>query len=506
MKPRARLLILSPILLFLTCTLAFGKNSQPPDLTCQINRISRSARSVEITCSIKNLLPGKTALQFVDQFAGIDRLSERVHSLRVTAEQGTTLPLEIRGDGLYLFDADHRSNPVTVNYEMRLARALDPSQYALVSSFGADAAVLMMADLLPRVCFGEQGCETAIGVKRMKIAIPEDWQMATTEQRDGEWFKLADDSRAVFFLGKLKTRTAKIGDMNLLVAIAGDRGFSDEEVYRLTEAIVREQASIIGGKENGDFLLAVAPFPQPLTGLRSSAVTIGRTVTFLFNPNNDADQSLKHFRRHLAHELFHFYLPNAFRIRENFDWFWEGFTRYVALMTLAGMGLIESREYLDSISEEYEAYLFNPSRLQISLVAASPDKFASAANYDLVYRKGMLVAALYDLELRKQSRGKFNLTEVMKILYADFAVNNREVGNREVLDAMGKLGNFSRLIQDDIMGTREINLAERTKGYGLTIEQSNATRGRARLRFASKLSGWQREMFSKLMNGQNSIR
>src|SRR5262245_33600267 len=209
---------------------------------------------------------------------------------------------------------------------------------------------------------------------------------------------------------------------------------------------------MVGGASPGDSLVTLAPFPQPLTGLRSSAVTLKRTSVLALNPNSDARATFKHYRRHLAHEMFHFYLPNAFRVYENFDWFWEGFTRYVALMTLTRLGLIDLSEYLDAISEEYEAYIFNPSRRQLSLIAASPEKFANATSYDLIYRKGMLIGALYDLELRWQSHGNLNLTDAMKALYRTYGVTGQEIGNREVLQELGKLGNFARFIQDDIKG------------------------------------------------------
>lgn len=508
MKSFPRPFFFSSAFLLFIAPLAFGMASQSQVVTCQISQLSPLSRSVQINCSIKGLPAGKTTLRFADQFAGIAHLSERIHSLKVFSAQGAITPLEIRGNGLYSFDNNRESGLITVSYEMRLARALDPSQYALVSSIGKQAAVLILADLLPRACSGEGDCDAPRNLNRLNITAPENWQIATTEKKEGDSFIVADASRAVFFLAPLKTKATnpKIGEMSLRVAIAGEWSFPVEEVYSLAEAIAREQALMVGGVEKGDFLLAIAPFPQPLTGLRSSAVTIGHTVVLLLNPNDDSDQSLKHFRRHLAHELFHFYLPNAFRVRENFDWFWEGFTRYVALLTLTRLGLIDLREYLDAISEEYEAYFFNPFRLQISLIAASPEKFVSSASHDLVYHKGMLVAALYDLELRRQSRGKLNLTDALKTLYTDFALDEREIGNQEVLIALGKSGDFSRLIQDDVEGTREINLAERVKIYGLKIEQSRNTQGRERLIIAPKLSARQREIFSSLTNSRNSIR
>src|SRR5262249_29398535 len=174
---------------------------------------------------------------------------------------------------------------------------------------------------------------------------------------------------------------------------------------------------MVGGRPAGGSLVPLPPFSPPPNGLGSSAITRGRTSVVMLNPSNDAAAPFDHYRRHLAHEMFHFYLPNAFRVRENFDWFWEGAVRYIALVTLARLQLINLREYLDAIGAEYEAYWFNPLRNQVSLIAASPEKFSSAASYDLIYRKGMLVAALYDLELRWQSRGKLNLADVMRSLY-----------------------------------------------------------------------------------------
>lgn len=492
MTPGLKPLIQISVLLALLVCPAVCQIRQSPSLDCHILEISTTNRSVMITCSATHLPTGKTRLQFVDQFAGVDQLSDRVHALKISTSTNAPLPLELRGNGLTFFTAN--SGSATIRYEIRLARAFDPAQHALVSSIGPDAAVLMMADLLPRICSEAEPCETP-NPTTLKLSAPNDWQIATIERQRNGVYELADNSKAVFFLARFRERTANVGNMNLRIAVAGQWNFRDEDIFPLAEAIAREQAAMIASREQGDFLVLLTPFPQPLTGLRSSAVTLGRTVVLLLNPNNDSIQTLKHFRRHLAHEMFHFYLPNALRIRENFDWFWEGFTRYVALMTLARLNLLTLDEYLDAINGEYEAYLFNPQRGQLSLIEASPDKFSSLASSDLVYRKGMLVAALYDLELRWQSRSKLTLADAIKALYAN---SDREIGNREVLGELGKLGDFSRLIRDDIEGTREIDLAERVKPYGLKIEQSPATRNRARLMAASKLNERQKALLSSL--------
>ncbi|MGE0128322.1 MAG: hypothetical protein AB7U82_09605 [Blastocatellales bacterium] len=474
------------------------------ELTCRIDRISPQNRALAVSCAAA-LSADKFQLRFADQFAGVEGLSERVYGLKIKDDKGGVLPLEIRGDGLYLFDVSGQRR-ITINYEMRLARALDPSQFALVSSLGNEAGFLMLGDLLPRLCSHradvEDRCEITSRA-RLQIIAPQSWRIATTEKTSGETFEVGDLSRAVFFLGRLREKTVTVGAMNLRIAIAGDWAFRDEEVFKLAEAVAREQAAIVGGAAPTDCLITLAPFPQPLTGLRSSAITLGGGAALMLNPNNDAVATFAHYRRHLAHEMFHFYLPNAFRVRENFDWFWEGFTRYIALVTLARLQLIGQREYLDAIGAEYEAYWFNPLRNQVSLVAASPEKFASIANYDLIYRKGMLVAALYDLELRWQSRGKFSLTDVMRALYQEYGIRGREIGNREVLDEMRKFGDFSRpfsdLIRDDIESLSEIDLNKRVNRYGLVAEWVVTGRGGIRLNIAKKLSERQRILLSDLM-------
>jgi predicted metalloprotease with PDZ domain len=481
---------------------AFGQSlpaNSSLELDCRIDRISPQNHTLEVKCIVK--LPAKKIqLRFADRFAGVERLSERVYRLKVRDEKGSALEMELHGDGLYSFVVAGVAQPIVISYEIRLARALDPSQFALVSSLGGAAGFLMPADLLPRLCADESGCEDLdwINPAQLMIVAPPEWRIATTEKRLEGFYEIQDLQRAVFFLARMREKTVAAGAMNIQVAIAGDWSFSDEEVFKLAEDIAREQAAIIGSREAGNYLVTLAPFPQPLTGLRSSAVTIGRTTVLMLNPNGDAIATYAHYRRHLAHEMFHFYLPNAFQIRENFDWFWEGFTRYIALLTLARLRLIGLRDYLDAVGAEYDAYWFNPLRNQVSILQASPEKFANGASYDLVYRKGMLVAALYDLELRWLSRGKVNLADLMRRLYQDYGLQGRKIGNRELIDEMSRMGDFSRFIRDDVAGVREIDLSERMKPYGLVMEWNGASNWKVRLTPIKKLSARQKMLLDGL--------
>ncbi len=455
--------------------------------TCRISDISVSDRSFDVACQIP--ARDRVRLFFKEEFAGIDRLNERIFSPRVRDANGQSIVLELRGGGNYAFDARNRPGPIELSYKVRLNGALEPGQYALVSSIGPEAAILYLSDLIPRIA-EESNAESPFALEKITIDAPDGWNTTSLGRGDGRTFEVSDAAQATFFLGKIRKETN--------TAIAGTWAFDDGKVVQLAKTIAQRQATMMNVAQVPDnFLIALAPFPIPLTGLRSAGLTRGRSVVLMLNQGSDTLRTRAHFERHLAHEMFHFYLPNAFVIRDNFDWFWEGFSRYVGVLSLLEAGLIRVEDYLEVLLAEYDAYRVNPQRNSISLVSASPEKFANAANYEIVYRKGLLVAALYDLELRWQSRGKNRLSQVIANLYRDYALTRREIGNREVLDALKRAGDLAEQIANDVEGVKEIDLLTRLEVYGFVMDRS-ISQGRARLVVSPRLSDRQQQLITQL--------
>lgn len=475
--------------LLVLVVLAGSVRATPTDVqtTCTISEISPEKRTLVVTCLLASPREGRHTLTFLDRFAGIDRLSDRLGPIRLRDADGSQMPIEIRGNGVYSFNGGGAARPIEMRYELRLNRALEPGRYALTSSLGSEASYLFASDIFPE---GLIQPGRSLGVE---ITPPTGWQVATTEPKDGARYVLSSLDRPVFFLGKLRERSIEVDGMRLRVVTTGSWEFSDEANESLCLSIARVQARMLESREGGEYLLTLSPFPIPLTGLRSAALTRGHTVILMLNPGSDATRTLKHYQRHLAHELFHFYLPNAFKVRENFDWFWEGFTRYIALVTLVRGGTITIDELLGNVADEYEAYSVNPLRSATSLVEASPEKFSDAANYEIVYRKGLVVAALYDIELRWQTRGRDSLAGVVKRLYQKYAFRQLEVGNREVLDEMSKAGSLDAFIADYVNGVRPIVLTEMVGPYGAVLQPSADGR-RTRLVVGPRLSARQKEV------------
>lgn len=464
--------------------------AQPPPL-CRVSNISPANRTLSVNCAISTAESSRLVLSFLDRFAGLERVSERIVNIRVKDASGGTVPLELRGNGVYAFNTPKSSDLLELGYEVKLARALEPGQYALTSSLGPEAGFLFATDLFPQGLYSS-------GRLRVAIDAPEGWQIATTSAENGKAYELSDTRGAIFFLGRLRLTSFEVGRMHFRLAIAGTWEFSDRISTETCESIARAQAARVDSGEEGDYLVTLAPFPLPLTGLRSAALARDHTVVLMLNPGNDGAKTLRHYQRHLAHEMFHFYLPNAFRIKENFDWFWEGFTRYLALVTLVETRRITFEDLLAAVADEYEVYSVNPLRSRTSLLSASPEKFSDVANYEIVYRKGLVVAALFDLELRWQTRGKSQLADSIRSLYQVYARTGRDVGNKEVLDELSRAGSFSGFIADYIEGVREIDLAAALEPYGIVIDRGGV-QSRPRLVVSQRLSERQRAALKALL-------
>ena len=439
--------------------------------SCQIFEISPDNHSLKIQYQLMKVAPNSNIeLRFLDRFAGIENLSERVSTLRIKDENDQRLLPEISGNGLYRFSS-RNSSLIKINFEMRLSQvreaARDPGNYALTSSLSREAGFLLLADLLPEICISNQ-CQN--NNLQFSLQLPAEWSAASTESKTSDFYTISDWHKATIFIGKLRKKTLQANQMKIEVAIAGQHLIRDEEVTNIAKAIADEQSKMLGTINKNNYLVTLAPFPIPITGLRSSALTRGRTVIMMMNAEPNEKLALRHFQKHLAHEMFHYYLPEGFNVRENFDWFWEGFTRYIALLTLHRLRMFDLPVMLEEMSYEYQFYSNNPLRNKLSLIDLSPEKFANPASYELIYHKGTLVAWLYDLELRTQTEGHKNVLTVMRDLYQTYGNNQQEIGNREIVEALGKAAKLNSFTNDYIKGTKEIDLTERLKKYGLSVE------------------------------------
>ena len=154
-----------------------------------------------------------------------------------------------------------------------------------------------------------------------------------------------------------------------------------------------------------------------------------------------------------THELLHLWVPNSLRLRGDYDWFFEGFTLYSALVTALELKFINFEEYVATLTRVYDSYLSRPDEL--SLIDASERRWTSGNA--TVYDKGMLVAFLYDLAIRRDSGGKMRLGNLYKRLFAIGKAQSTD-GNEVIIQLLSSTPAGADLAKSYIEGQRELDL------------------------------------------------
>lgn len=191
-----------------------------------------------------------------------------------------------------------------------------------------------------------------------------------------------------------------------------------------------------------------------------------------------------------THEILHLWVPNSLKLQGDYDWFFEGFTLYIALRTALELKIINFKEFLDTLARVYDSYLSYADN--ISLIEAAEKRWTSAGSF--VYDKGMLVAFFYDLLIRKETGGKTTLAQRYRDLF-NGGVADGEQGNDAIIAWLGSSPATKDFTKSYIETGRELDLDRVLSAYGLHL---NASGKSSQLRVASELHPDQRRLLRSL--------
>ncbi len=484
------------VLLAASCLLVGSVAAHAETLTARISVISTAPARVRVEGERDK--PSR-AWSFRNVYANVMNLGERIENLKLYDGGGAEVQVRRLAPGEY--EASGAASRFV--YEVKLDAPLFEGDAAHVSWLTPERGFLMPGDLLPLA-----GGEQASGA-RVTFSLPEKWAIASsTKAGAAGQFELADFERAVFFVGQsLRERRGRIGTMEFVFATAGEWAFSDEEALALAERILKEHAETFGGAAGERVMLALSPFPRAAGADRWSAETRGTTVTLLVGKSPSRTAALAQLSFPLAHELFHLWVPNALRLEGSYDWFYEGFTLYQALAAAVRLELLTFQDYLNALARAFDAYKTSQGREQLSLLKASERRWTLSPS--LIYNKGMLVAFLYDLTLRQQTKNKRSLPDVYRELFRlARASQQRRDGNSAALAALNNAGDVQALTRRYVEDTGEIELQSAVAPFGLKVETFGA---RTRISVTDSLSGSQRDLLRKFgynekLDGTNARR
>jgi predicted metalloprotease with PDZ domain len=140
-----------------------------------------------------------------------------------------------------------------------------------------------------------------------------------------------------------------------------------------------------------------------------------------------------------SHELYHVWNVKSIRpiemnpynfSQENYSrlgYVYEGVTTYLGDLYLLKSGVFDLDSYLKEFNKQLQKHFDNPGRFNYSVAQSSFDTWldgyvAGAPGRKVsIYTEGCLLAFIADVKIRKATKNKFGIEEVMKRLYFDFA-------------------------------------------------------------------------------------
>ena len=247
-----------------------------------------------------------------------------------------------------------------------------------------DRGVLMLADLIP------------LEVHSLSAAffLPESWTVESSFLRDANGhFEVVEPEKAVFIVGRALRKTSNtIEGMPLDLVLSGAWPFKDTGALKTAGKVIEKYLELTGFSLRGRSTIMIAPLPVAVGSTKWRAETRGSTVVLLIDPAAGFTNWVGQLGVIFTHELLHLWVPNSLRLDGDYDWFFEGFTLYVALRTALDLKIINFKEFLDTLARVYDSYLSYPN--DQSLIEASERRWTTPGSF--VYDKGMLVAFLYD--------------------------------------------------------------------------------------------------------------
>lgn len=406
---------------------------------------------------------------FRDAYAGVVGLGRRVRNFHAVDTPGARNSVRELAPGHYEFGASVER----VSYEVDLTPPTRASDAAFVSWLNKERGIFQLNDLLP-VTIKRPGSDR--GPVFTTVDAPEGWSTYVNEEVAGVralGFAAADDG--VIIVGKNLRRSVQSasGDRFKLL-IDGAWAFSDEEAMDTLLKVIRLYSEI-GPPPCNQVALVLSTFPAGAIAANNwSAETRGCNVVVLMGQTPSRVGALAQLGNALTHEVFHLWIPNGVALSGDYDWFYEGFTMYQAARAAVRLGLVTWPEFLNAIARAYDGSVATTNAPPLSLIDASKQRWTIGA--PSVYSKAMVVAFLYDLNLRSQTGGKRSLDDVYRRVFRDHprksAVKQAEAdGNAAATTALRSELSSQNFVERFVTAPVSIDLKNELAPFGLRVEK-----------------------------------
>jgi predicted metalloprotease with PDZ domain len=413
---------------------------------------------LQVTLELSQIRSKALYISFINHSAGVDNLTARIGRVRARAvRNGENLPVKSGGNGLYEIQTQGESK-INLSYDFN-PRAVEHNHNlsVLTSSY----LHISLDDFLAGVFSRSQDVENYDNLLykdfRLKFTnLPAGWKTLTTYPvtQDG-WVLIDNYEELLLHTGAYRTETQKINDCNFTFAF-------DQKIQFDRSLILQDSFKLIKYYSG---IFKRTPVPEELIVINQSRGVYGpgwsyggqakkKNIILEFGGLNHKNQMRGRARLagFLGHELFHIWLPGAFNIKDNWEWFGEGFTEYQSWRSLRELGVMNETQFRERIVLKYHKYETLNLKAKVSVLAATTRKFdPNPEYYTLIYDKGALIAYLLDRRLRKTGK---DFNQFLAKLYQEYAVPQKPLGNRELIRFIDEYLGDSSFTRDYVRGTK----------------------------------------------------
>jgi len=230
---------------------------------------------------------------------------------------------------------------------------------------------------------------------------------------------------SLFMAGHIRIYDRDIKGRKLRVAVFGDDwDFADDELVELVQRIVTVERDLFDDHSDPYYLVTLIPTGRRDPHSRSLGGTALDNCFALFvqpGPTLEAgSDDAAALARLLAHEYFHRWNGERLRMADPEElvyWFSEGFTDYYAARLLLKAKIIDDKRWVDWLNETLTAYWTSRARM-LPNEAIVGQFWGQSDIQKLPYRRGEIVAALTDWEIRHRSGSERSLDHLLRAMVA----------------------------------------------------------------------------------------
>ncbi len=464
---------------------------------------SGSAQSLSVTVEVLPGAPGRLLMQgsgarrqtwsFRDSYAAVVGLGNRVRAFQLFDANGKQIAVRRIAPGQF-----ESSEPGTkFKYELELTPPSRPADAAFTSWLTPERGMLILGDVLPELPSARPATVNA------RVVVPSGWSAyASDTGKLVTQIETTDADRSVVVVGKkIRAATRAILGKPFTMLTDGNWAFADDDAVDMVRSVLELHSKNIGPLPCESASLMLLPFPQASGANKWSAQTRGCTVTLLLNAAPSKVAAVAQLELALTHELFHFWVPNGLALTGDYDWFYEGFTMYEAARAAVRLNLLSFDQFLSAIADAYDGSSGSDAQ-NLSVIEASKQRWTSGAS--TIYSKAMVVAFLYDLNVRWQLKGKRSLDDVYRMLVRDHLAKSAATpldANSAIVGALHAELADQDFVNRLIVARVSIDLEKELAPFGLDVEKPGV---RTHISANPQLTNRQRDLLKQL--GYNGLR